>query len=164
MTSVSVLDSPIGLLGVRVDDDALTGVHMGEPGWEVRTGSREEELLAAEVARQLSSYFAGERTAFDLPLRPQGTVFQREVWEALCTIPFAETASYRDIAEQVRRPAAVRAVGQANGRNPISVIVPCHRVIGASGALTGYGGGLDRKQWLLRHEADVAGRSARLPL
>jgi methylated-DNA-[protein]-cysteine S-methyltransferase len=111
----------------------------------------------AEV--QLDEYFAGKRTQFDLPLHPIGTPFQIEVWEALKAIPYGEVRSYGDIAEQIGRPGASRAVGLANGRNPISVIVPCHRVIGASGSLTGYGGGLERKRLLLDLEADVAGRT-----
>jgi methylated-DNA-[protein]-cysteine S-methyltransferase len=101
---------------------------------------------------QLAEYFAGERRAFDLPLAPQGSGFQVEVWRALLRIPYGETCSYGDIARVVGRPAASRAVGAANGRNPIPIIVPCHRVIGSNGSLTGYGGGLPVKRWLLDHE------------
>ena len=108
-------------------------------------------LLA--TTRQLREYFAGSRQKFDLPLDFRGTDFQRAVWSTLLKIPFGETRSYSDIATAIGKPAAVRAVGAANGRNPISLIAPCHRVIGMSGALTGFGGGLDAKAWLLAHEA-----------
>jgi methylated-DNA-[protein]-cysteine S-methyltransferase len=106
-----------------------------------------------EVAEQLSAYFSGTRSAFDLPLRLEGTEFQRRVWAQLQAIPYGETISYGDLAGRVGSPGAARACGLANGRNPVSIIVPCHRVIGANGQLTGYGGGLDRKTWLLDHEA-----------
>jgi methylated-DNA-[protein]-cysteine S-methyltransferase len=106
------------------------------------------------VRDQLEAYFAGERSDFDLPLAPTGTPFQHTVWNALREIPFGETRSYRQVADQIGHPAA-RAVGRANGRNPISIIVPCHRVIGADRSLTGYAGGVDRKRWLLDHEAGV---------
>lgn len=108
--------------------------------------------MLAEAARQLGEYFARERTAFDLPLDPQGTDFQRDVWRALEAIPFGETRSYAQIARMVGRPTAFRAVGAANGRNPLSIVVPCHRVIGTGGALTGFAGGLEGKQFLLALE------------
>ncbi len=108
--------------------------------------------MLVETARQLGEYFAGERRVFDLPLGPDGTGFQRLVWRALGTIPFGETRAYGTIAHAIGRPSASRAVGAANGKNPISIIVPCHRVIGASGALTGYAGGVAAKEWLLGHE------------
>jgi methylated-DNA-[protein]-cysteine S-methyltransferase len=107
------------------------------------------------VAAQLAAYFAGELTEFDVPLHMVGTDFQRRVWQGLCQIPFGETWSYVELAGKVGNIKACRAVGLANGRNPISIIVPCHRVIGADGTLTGYGGGLDRKAWLLGHERRV---------
>jgi methylated-DNA-[protein]-cysteine S-methyltransferase len=106
-----------------------------------------------EVVSQLQDYFAGALRKFDLPLSLEGTDFQKRVWAGLLEIPFGETVSYGELARSVGRPSASRAVGMANGRNPIAVIVPCHRVIGASGSLVGYGGGLDRKVWLLQHEA-----------
>ena len=108
---------------------------------------------AAEGVRQLEGYFDGTRVAFDLRLAPRGTAFQLAVWEALTTIPVGETRSYGDVASMVGAPSASRAVGMANGRNPIAIIVPCHRVVGANGTLTGYGGGLHRKRWLLEHES-----------
>jgi methylated-DNA-[protein]-cysteine S-methyltransferase len=105
-----------------------------------------------EAVRQLSEYFAGTRRTFHLPLRLQGTEFQQRVWRELTEIPYGETWSYGQLARRIGNPNASRAVGLANGRNPISILVPCHRVIGADGSLTGYGGGLERKQWLLAHE------------
>jgi methylated-DNA-[protein]-cysteine S-methyltransferase len=149
------MESPVGLLRLMADENGLTGVylpsHKGEPppvqAWE---GAAPPVLLSAR--EQLDEYFAGKRTVFDLPLAPRGTEFQQEVWRALREIPYGETRSYGELAARVGRPGAARAVGAANGRNPVSIIVPCHRVVGASGALTGYAGGMERKQWLLRHE------------
>ena len=108
--------------------------------------------LTALAAEQLQAYFAGTLQQFSLPLAANGTAFQQQVWQALCTVPFGTTCSYADIANQIDNKKAVRAVGAANGRNPIAIIVPCHRVIGANGTLTGYAGGLDKKAWLLKHE------------
>src|SRR5205807_5632410 len=117
-----------------------------EPGWRADRGA------FADVSRQLAEYFAGDRTAFNVPLAAGGTPFQRAVWEGLQDIPYGETVSYGELARRIGRPSAVRAVGLANGRNPIAVIVPCHRVIGADGTLTGYGGGIERKRLLLELE------------
>jgi methylated-DNA-[protein]-cysteine S-methyltransferase len=154
--------SPLGSLSLTADDEGLTGLHMDSEKYEP-AGPRpewvEDAAPFAEVTRQLDGYFAGDRTEFDLPLHPTGTPFQLEVWEALTAIPYGEVRSYGQVAEQLGRPGASRAVGLANGRNPIAVIVPCHRVIGASGTLTGYGGGLHRKRLLLDLEAGVAGRT-----
>jgi methylated-DNA-[protein]-cysteine S-methyltransferase len=125
----------------------------GEPAPHWR---RDPEALRA-AAEQLRSYFAGELTGFDLPLAPSGTDFQQRVWAALREIPYGRTVSYAELAVAVGRPGAARAVGAANGRNPIAIVIPCHRVIGSAGALTGYGGGLDRKRLLLDLEA-AAGR------
>lgn len=149
------MESPVGLLRLMADESALTGVylpeHKGEPPpVQALEGGAHPVLLRAR--EQLGEYFAGKRKVFDLPLAPQGTGFQQAVWHALREIPYGETRSYGELAARVGRPGAARAVGAANGRNPISIIVPCHRVIGASGALTGYAGGMERKQWLLRHE------------
>ncbi|MGI0794292.1 methylated-DNA--[protein]-cysteine S-methyltransferase [Pseudomonas aeruginosa] len=113
----------------------------------------EDSSLLAETERQLREYFSGKRSRFELPLDFQGTEFQKKVWSALLTIPFGETRSYTEIAVQIGSPNAVRAVGAANGRNPLSIVAPCHRVIGASGGLTGFAGGLAAKQWLLRLES-----------
>jgi methylated-DNA-[protein]-cysteine S-methyltransferase len=152
----SVMPSPIGELLLTSDGDAVTGLHMAMshgkpapgpgPNWK-----RDDQLLRA-AREQLRQYFAGERRRFDLPLHMAGTPFQRSVWQGLLEIPFGVTWSYAELARHVGRPGASRAVGAANGRNPIGIVVPCHRVIGADGTLTGYGGGVDRKEWLLRHE------------
>lgn len=149
-----VLETPIDRLVVASDGSAIVGTWMAnaepdEATWVGRCGS--DDLLR-EARRQLQAYFAGRLTAFDLPLAPNGTDFQRRVWSALTKIPFGTTISYADLARRLSNAAAVRAVGAANGRNPIPIIVPCHRVIGSDGSLTGFGGGLERKRWLLKHE------------
>jgi methylated-DNA-[protein]-cysteine S-methyltransferase len=152
----STLPSPIGDLLLVSNGEALTGVHLSPH--PVFVGPRDDSLLQP-AREQLLAYFAGELLDFELPLAPEGSAFQRRVWEALRGIPYGTTASYVGIARRIGRPTAPRAVGAANGRNPIAVIVPCHRVIGANGTLVGYGGGLDRKRWLLDHEADVLART-----
>ncbi|HLH14096.1 MAG TPA: methylated-DNA--[protein]-cysteine S-methyltransferase [Solirubrobacteraceae bacterium] len=152
------IDSPIGELLLVGDGDALRALHMQgarrplrvEPDW------RASARAFAGVRAQLREYFAGERTTFDTPLQLRGNEFERRVWHALLDIPYGETVSYGEIARRVGNPAAARAVGLANGRNPIAVIVPCHRVIGANGSLTGYGGGLERKRLLLELERGQA--------
>jgi methylated-DNA-[protein]-cysteine S-methyltransferase len=150
------VESPIGRLMLTSDGTALTGLYMGAPSKSPALGKDWAQNGAAGplplAARQLKEYFAGARRRFDLPLRMHGTAFQQQVWEALRQIPFGETMSYGALAARIGNPHASRAVGLANGRNPIAVIVPCHRVIGADGSLTGFGGGLERKQWLLSHE------------
>jgi methylated-DNA-[protein]-cysteine S-methyltransferase len=145
-----VVDSPVGALLLRGDDDALTGLHFWE-GREAPAGLRDDDRFAAEVA-QLEEYFAGERTAFTVPLRLDGPAFERRVWGALLEIPHGSTAAYGEIADRIGAPGKARAVGGANARNPVAIIVPCHRVIGADGGLVGYGGGLERKRALLVHE------------
>jgi methylated-DNA-[protein]-cysteine S-methyltransferase len=151
------LDSPIGELLLTGDGRALHGLHMqaGRKPMTIRPNWIADDEPFAEARDQLAEYFEGRRVEFDLPLAPTGTPFQRRVWEALRGIPYGRTASYGEIARQVGVPSAPRAVGVANGLNPIAVIVPCHRVIGADGSLTGYGGGLERKQLLLDLEAGV---------
>jgi methylated-DNA-[protein]-cysteine S-methyltransferase len=149
-----VVQTPIDRLVVASDGSAIVGVWMAnaEPddvSWADRRGA---DSLLDEARRQLVAYFAGRLRAFDLPLAPNGTEFQRRVWTELTKIPFGATISYARLARRVSNAAAVRAVGAANGRNPIPIIVPCHRVIGSDGSLTGFGGGLARKQWLLKHE------------
>ena len=147
--------SPIGRLLLTSDGTALTGLHMEVSRKAQSTeGWKEDPMLAplSATLQQLAEYFAGTRRNFDLPLRPQGTVFQQRVWRELIEIPYGQTWSYGELAKRIDNPSASRAVGLANGRNPISILVPCHRVIGADGSLTGYGGGLERKQWLLAHE------------
>ena len=154
MTAYDTIDSPIGPLLVTASDGALTRLYMApfdiDPEWE------HDPVALEEPARQLAEYFAGERREFELDLRPAGTVFQRAVWDLLLEIPFGETTTYGTLAATLGDPRKVRAVGLANGRNPISIVVPCHRVIGADGSLVGYGGGLERKRVLLAHEAEVA--------
>jgi methylated-DNA-[protein]-cysteine S-methyltransferase len=141
------MNSPIGPLLLTGDGHALTGLYMGrEP-----SGARDDSAFT-HAREQLDAYFAGALERFDIALAPRGTEFQRRVWDALLEIPYGATTSYGALAAKIGRPDAARAVGLANGRNPISIIVPCHRVIGAAGALTGYGGGLERKRWLLAHE------------
>ncbi len=147
--------SPIGRLLLTASDRGLTGVLMqdADGGPQPHSGWIHDPRRLANAATQLRRYFDGELRDFDLPLDLRGTPFQLEVWNALRDIPYAATASYGDIARAISRPNAVRAVGAANGRNPVAIIVPCHRVIGADGSLTGYGGGLPRKQFLLQHES-----------
>jgi methylated-DNA-[protein]-cysteine S-methyltransferase len=155
MTTYSSFDSPVGELLLVGDDDGLRGLYLPDhrrgPA-RAADWARDDAALAG-VREQLAEYFAGERTDFDLPLAPAGTPFQLEVWEALRGIPYGETETYGELAARVGRPGSARAVGAANGRNPISIVVPCHRVVGAAGALTGYAGGLEAKERLLAHEA-----------
>ena len=154
MTDVlyTTVASPIGEILLTGDERALTGIYMPphRHGPEVGPGWRraETEPLTA-AAKQLEAYFAGTRRDFDLPLDPGGTEFQRRVWAALTEIPYGETRSYGEIAAAIGAPGAARAVGLANGRNPLSIVVQCHRVVGSTGALTGYGGGMERKRMLL---------------
>jgi len=152
--------SPLGDLLAARDDGGLTHLYLptgrhpsaAEPGWE-----RDDDEFD-DVRAQLGEYFAGARTGFDLPLNARGTAFQQRVWAGLLTIPCGTTLSYGRLAERIGAPPnSARAVGLANGQNPISIIVPCHRVIGADGSLTGYGGGLPAKKWLLEHESQQAG-------
>ena len=154
-----LMDSPVGPLRLLATDKGLAGIWF-ERGRQGRTrprgdveDARHPVLLEAE--RQLREYFAGRRRAFDLKLDFAGTPFQRSVWKALLTIPFGQTRTYGEIAKQVGRPSASRAVGAANGRNPVAIVAPCHRVIGSTGALTGFGGGLDVKERLLRLEGSL---------
>lgn len=150
----TAVDSPIGTLTLVGEGDALVGIYMEEqrhhPGEET-FGPRDGEGFD-DVIAQLGEYFDGKRTEFDVPLRMHGTDFQRKVWDALLDIPAGETRTYGDLAARLGQPSASRAVGLANGKNPISIIVPCHRVVGANGSLTGYGGGLPRKRFLLELE------------
>ncbi|OFE13140.1 cysteine methyltransferase [Pseudohongiella acticola] len=150
----SEVDSPLGVLTLTGNGDALTGLYMTaqkhRPALPARSVRDDKRFV--QVREQLAAYFAGELQCFDVPLAGKGTDFQQQVWQALCDIPFGVTESYGALAMRLGKPSAPRAVGMANGRNPIGIIVPCHRVLGASGALTGYGGGIARKQWLLAHE------------
>jgi methylated-DNA-[protein]-cysteine S-methyltransferase len=156
-----VVPSPIGSLTLVAEHGKLTGLYMDTAGRQPasnalgRTGDPADQPFASAV-RQLEDYFAGRLTAFDLPLEPAGTQFQRRVWAALETIPYGKTWSYGQLARAIGNASASRAVGLANGRNPIAVVIPCHRVISSDGSLTGYGGGLDRKRYLLGLEAGLA--------
>lgn len=145
-----LLPSPLGELTICADDSGITAVAF--PGEIACHGAANPNALVRKAVAQLQGYFAGRRTVFDLPLHAGGTRFQRAVWRALCAVPYGSTASYGDIAVAIGSPRAARALGLANGQNPIAILVPCHRIIGRDGALTGYGGGLDRKRWLLEHE------------
>ncbi len=149
--------SPIGPLTIVAQDGAITGLYMDgqrhapASQWLGLPGDPDLEPFAAAIA-QLSAYFDGRLTEFDLPLSPAGTTFQLRVWAGLRAIPYGQTISYAELARRVGSPAASRAVGLANGRNPIAIVIPCHRVIGADGSMTGYGGGVGRKQFLLALE------------
>ncbi len=163
--SITNYESPIGPIAIHATDTAVSRVEFAgeqsEESEEERSRSRSSSSLQPgahplleEMQRQLAAYFAGDLRCFDLPLALDGTPFQRQVWQQLLSVGYGQTASYQNIAEAIDNPKAVRAVGAANGRNPVSIIVPCHRIIGSGGRpkLTGYGGGLWRKEWLLRHE------------
>jgi methylated-DNA-[protein]-cysteine S-methyltransferase len=150
----SELESPLGPLLLSASEAGLTGVFMVRHKYGPERGplwERDDARLAGARA-QLEEYFAGARREFSLPLAPQGTPFQQRVWAELARIPFGVTVSYQELARRIGAPTASRAVGAANGRNPLSIIVPCHRVVGADGSLTGYGGGEERKRWLLAFE------------
>ncbi len=143
--------SPIGLIEIAAAGEAITSLaFVAQPGADAAPTP-----LLDEAIRQLAAYFAGVRQTFDLPLALQGSAFQRRVWSHLLTIPYGRTCSYQEVAEALGQRSAIRAVGAANGRNPIAIIVPCHRVIGSDGKLVGYGGGLWRKEWLLHHEGSL---------
>jgi methylated-DNA-[protein]-cysteine S-methyltransferase len=154
----STMDSPLGELLLLGDDGVLHGLHMqaGRHPIRVRAGWLRDDEAFADVRAQLEEYFAGTRDTFDVKMHMDGTAFQRTVWHELTQIPYGETISYGELAKRIGRPDRARAVGTANGQNPIAVIVPCHRVIGANGKLVGYGGGLDNKRRLLELESGVA--------
>jgi methylated-DNA-[protein]-cysteine S-methyltransferase len=157
MTEFTICGSPIGELTLTSDGEALTGVFMETrrhspeimPDW----GRRDDAAILRAAREQLAAYFAGRLRDFDIPLRMTGTPFQKTVWNELKNIPYGMTINYGELAQRIGNPKASRAVGLANGRNPVSIIVPCHRVIGANGSLTGYGGGIERKRSLLALEA-----------
>lgn len=158
MNYYMIMESPVDPLLLTSDGKYLTGLYMEKEAQKLLPHMKddwqqdENAIPFKETIKQLNAYFSGKLHEFDLPLKPVGTPFQEAVWQALTTIPYGKTVSYKDIAKHVNLPKAARAVGMANGRNPISIIIPCHRVIGANGKLTGYGGGLHRKEWLLEHE------------
>ncbi len=149
------IDSPVGRLLIAADEAGLRLIEFPSPRHPVPPGAdwREgDHPLLQRAQRQLDEYFAGRRRDFDLPLAPRGTPFQRRVWDELAQIPYGRTRSYAELAQRLGQPSATRAVGAANGRNPLPIVVPCHRVIGADGSLTGFGGGLPRKRFLLELE------------
>jgi len=157
----SVVPSPIGELTLVSSGEALTGLYMELHKWGPKQDERwrRDDFALEPASHWLAAYFEGAASQFDMPLSFVGTEFQKRVWKALCEIPFGETMSYGELAESIGAPRAVRAVGAAVGRNPISIIVPCHRVIGSNGSLTGFGGGMERKRWLLEHERSACARS-----
>ena len=157
MRTHTVVDSPVGRITLVDDDGALVGLYLSEQKHlptASSLGARDDRVQPA-LREQLPAYFRGELQLFEVPLAPVGTPFQLSVWTALQQVPYGTTCTYADLATAIGRPTAVRAVGAANGRNPICLVVPCHRVVGSGGALTGYAGGLDRKAFLL----DLEGRS-----
>lgn len=162
----SYCETPLGDLCIQGDGRCVTGIYMpAHKGWRgPDTAWQQSDAPFGEVREQLAEYFAGHRRRFDVPLRLTGTPFQQRVWQELHSIPYGCTITYAELAERVGKPTASRAVGHANGRNPISILVPCHRVIGASGKLTGYAGGVARKQWLLNWEGQSSRTAAGLHL
>jgi O-6-methylguanine DNA methyltransferase len=156
-TTYRYLESPVGRLLLVAQPEALTGLFVADHDRcpQLRPEWTEDDERFVDVSRQLGEYFAGARTTFDVALHFAGTSFQVAVWSALRDIPYGDTMGYAELARRVGKPTAARAVGAANGRNPISIIVPCHRVIGADGSMTGYGWGTERKAWLLDHERGI---------
>jgi len=154
-----VIESPIGPLTLVASADALCALRFpnGRPVGAHDGAAEPQHAVLAVAARQLAEYFAGDRTEFDLPLDPHGSAFQRSAWQGLTTVPFGATVSYGEQARRLGLEGKARAIGAANGANPIPVILPCHRVIGSDGSLTGFGGGLETKAWLLHHERRVVG-------
>lgn len=154
MTTYTFLESPVGALLLAGEGERLArvGFPSGKGAMAPHPGWRRDDTAFADARCQLAAYFAGERDTFDLPLDPRGTPFQLAVWQALRDIPHGRTISYGELARRIGRPAASRAVGAANGANPLAIVVPCHRVIGADGTMTGFGGGIDTKRWLLAFE------------
>ena len=154
VTKIRVIDSPIGPLTLHGFDETLTrlDMHHERHAAPLPRDAERDDLAFGDAVDQLNAYFAGRLTTFDVRMQLVGTDFQKKVWSELCNIPYGETITYAEQAWRAGSPRASRAVGAANGRNPIAIIVPCHRVIGSNNKLTGFGGGLDRKEWLLNHE------------
>ena len=161
------MPSPVGELTLAANERGLTALYFERyahgpaaaerAGWIADDGRNPASGVLASAREQLTAYFAGQLTRFEVPLAPEGSPFQQRVWEELRRIPFGARSSYGELARRLGNPNAARAVGAANGRNPISIVVPCHRVVGADGSLTGFGGGVERKRWLLEHEQRVRG-------
>ncbi len=154
-TAITFLDTPIGVLKIIGDEEALKLVAFTDEGVRSTDGKVPNVVRTAKV--QLKEYFEGKRKTFDLKLDPDGTPFQQQVWEGLLEIPFGKTSTYAKQAVKLGDKKKIRAVGGANGKNPIAIIIPCHRIIGSDRSLTGYAGGLERKKWLLKHEGSIPG-------
>ena len=152
-TQFAIMNTPIGSLLIAENLSGVSAIIFNADSFSIPDSWIQVENLSSEVMKQLQEYFNGGRYEFDLPLAPEGTSFQLEVWRALEKIPYGETISYLDLAKRIGKAAAVRAVGAANGANPLPIVIPCHRVIGHNGKLTGYGGGLEKKQYLLSMES-----------
>lgn len=146
---IEQMNTPLGNMEITANNKAVISVYFKD----MDTKTENKNDITTECKQQLEQYFASERTVFDLPLEHHGTDFQKQVWQALLDIPFGTVASYLNIAQAINNPKAIRAVGAANGKNPHTIIVPCHRIIGSNGTLTGYASGLERKSWLLEHES-----------
>ena len=146
--------SPVGPLHLFANEEGLTCLYMNIQRYEMPDGEEGSNSILEQAKQELTEYFEGSRREFSVPLDPHGTDFRKSVWAELMNIPFGKTISYGELAKRLGDPLLTRAVGTANGANPISIIIPCHRVIGANGHLTGYGGGIERKRWLLDHEAE----------
>lgn len=144
------IETPLGILEISANESAVTAIRFVDRAMAVNSNA-----ITGLAKCQLTEYFDKTRTQFELPLQAEGTVFQQQVWQALATIKYGGTCSYADIANLIKNPKAVRAVGAANGKNPMTIVVPCHRVIGANGSLTGYASGTERKAWLLNHESNT---------
>lgn len=151
---IESFNSPLGVVEVTADVESVLSIHFVATAKSVNANQ-----VTNDAITQLKEYFQGERQHFDLPLAAQGTEFQKNVWDALLTVDYGETCSYSDIADKINNPKAVRAVGSANGKNPLTIVVPCHRVIGSNGSLTGYASGTERKAWLLNHEMQHRGNT-----
>jgi methylated-DNA-[protein]-cysteine S-methyltransferase len=151
----AIYDSPLGLLHIFATEHGVSHIQFSEQGF--RSEIVHSNTFVEQCINELREYFEGKRTQFTIPLAPSGTEFEEMVWKKLLHVPYASTCSYLDIANRMNNPKAIRAVGRANGANPIAIVIPCHRVVGADGSLTGYAGELWRKRWLLDHEARVAG-------
>jgi len=149
MSATTYYHSPLGWIEIQASSEAVTSLIFCD---ERKSDACNDSPVLADCVRQLDEYFSGRRTGFDVPVQQQGTEFQQNVWNVLTDIPFGTTVSYGDVAKMVNNPKSARAIGAANGQNKVWIIVPCHRVIGANGALTGYAGGIERKKWLITHE------------
>lgn len=157
MSETTYLETPVGIITITADQKAVTQVHFADRVPDSAVEKPQSALLKKALS-QLSEYFAGTRTTFDFPIRPEGTAFQLRVWDELLKIPFGHTASYLEMARRLGDEKCIRAAATANGKNPLAIVIPCHRVIGADGKLVGYGGGLWRKKILLQHEMSLVKR------